>query len=301
MKAWLDGQIVEESDTKVSLLSHSFSRGSAIFEVVDIVSTINGPALFGLKEHVDRFYNTAKLTYMDIPYDREQLIQSVVETAKVNRVQSGAAKFYAYYPNIELKIIPSNPTLSLTIFAIDFDEFGLKREELSAPITVGFSRHRKNHPESVPPHAKIVGNYVNSFLSTMEVKKRGYQEALLLDTMGFVAEGPSSNVFFVKNRKVMTPPLRAVLPGITRSAAIQALREMKYIVEEIDIRPDDILDCDEAFYTSSVAGIHPVRSLEGRKIGDVCPGPVTTVLTNKMKEISEGNLDAFNKWLTYIR
>jgi len=301
MKAWLDGNLVEEQDTQVSLLSHSFSRGSAIFEVVDIVSTKQGPALFGLNEHVDRFYNTAKLTYMDIPINREQLIQAVGETAKINSVQSGAAKFYAYFPDIELKVIPTTPNVSLAIFAVDFDEFGIDREELSAPMTVGFSKHRKNHPESVPPHAKIVGNYVNSYLSTMEVRKRGYQEALLLDTMGFVAEGPSSNAFFIKNRKILTPHLRAVLPGITRSAVIHALREMNYVVEETDLRPDDIIDCDEAFFTSSVVGVHPVRSLEGRKIGEICPGPLTTVLINKMKEITDGNLDGFQKWLTHIR
>ena len=301
MKAWLDGKIVDEQDTHVSLLAHSFSRGSAIFEVVDIVSTQQGPALFGLSEHIDRFFNTAKYTYLDVPLNKEQLIQAVVETAKVNSVQSGAAKFFAYFPDIELKVVPATPNVSVAIFAVDFEEFGMDRAAFSVPMTVGISKHRKNHPESVPPHAKITGNYVNSYLSVMEVKKRGYQEALLLDTMGFVAEGPSSNAFFIKNHKILTPHLRAVLPGITRSAVIQVLREMNYVVEETDIRPDDIIDCDEAFFTSSLAGVHPVRSLEGRKIGENCPGPITTVLINKMKEIMDGNLTGFQKWLTPIR
>ncbi len=300
MEAWLNGEFVDWKETNVPLLSHSFSRASAIFEVVDIVATLKGPALFGLLEHVGRFFNSARLTQMQLPITQEALVQAVVDTAKKNKVSEGACKFFAYYPTIELNIIPADPTVNIAIFCIDDKSLGIDRQLVSAPVNVGISSFRKNHPESVFPHAKIVGNYVNSFLSTMEVKKRGYSEAILLDTQGFVAEGPSSNLFFVKDRKIVTPSLRCVLPGITRMAVVEALRDMKYVVRERDIRAEEVQDFDEGFFTSSVLRVRPIRTIEGRKLGDKCPGPVTSVLTNKMVEIFDGRNDAYAKWLTIV-
>ncbi|MCP4754132.1 MAG: hypothetical protein GY866_24870 [Proteobacteria bacterium] len=300
MKAWLNGNFVDWNEINVSPLSHSFSRGFAIFEVVDIVPTLKGSALFGLKQHVTRFFNSARLVDMELPLGKDDLIQAVVETAYENKVSAGISKFFAYYPDIELRLVPEVPKASIAIYSIDFKDFDIDPQEWSKPKTAGISSFRKNHPESVPPHAKVAGNYVNPYLAQMDVLKKGYDEAILLDTMGFVAEGPTCNTFFIKNRKVTTPNLRSALPGITRLAAIEALREMKYVVEEKDIRPEEILACDEAFFSSSVLKIDPIRSIEGRKLGDACPGPVTTVLINKMNEIYGGKIEMSRKWLTEI-
>lgn len=300
MKAWLNGNFVEWSDTDVPLLSHSFSRGSAIFEVIDIVSSKNGPAFFGLKEHVDRFFNSAGLTYMDLPIKRDDLIRAVIESAKINDVSSGISKFFAYYSNIEMRPVPTDPKVDIAIFTIDFNTFNISQEDLSAPVSVGISSFRKIHPETVPLHAKIVGNYANAFLATMEVMKKGYEDAILLDTMGFVAEGPTSNVFFVTHNKILTPFLRNALPGITRTAAIEALREMKYTVQEKDIRAEELATFDEAFFSSSVLKIHPIRSIDGREFGSPSPGPVTLQLIDKMDEIFEGENPLFKKWLTFV-
>jgi branched-chain amino acid aminotransferase len=300
MKAWLNGDFVDWSDTDVPLLSHSFSRGSAIFEVVDIVPSKTGPAFFGLQEHIDRFFNSARLTYMDLPIKRDELINAVVETAKMNQVAAGTAKFYAYYPHIEMRTVPTNPEVHITIFAIDFKTFGISQDDLSAPVSVGISSFRKIHPETVPPHAKIVGNYANAFLATMEVMKKGYEDAILLDTMGFVAEGPTSNVFFVTGDRVLTPYLRNALPGITRTAAMEALADMKFEVQEKDIRAGEVEAFDEAFFSSSVLKIHPIRSIDGHALGNTCPGPVTCRLMDKMGEIFEGENELFKKWLTFV-
>jgi branched-chain amino acid aminotransferase len=145
-----------------------------------------------------------------------------------------------------------------------------------------------------------VGNYANAFLATMEVRKKGYEDALLLDTMGFVAEGPTSNVFFAAGNEVHNPYLRNALPGITRSAAIEALREMRFDVQERDIRVAELASYDEAFFSSSVLKIHPIRSIDGLALGSTCPGPVTLRLEEKMDEIFEGENQAFAKWLTIV-
>jgi len=300
MKAWLNGNLVDWSETNVSILSHSFSRGSGIFEVVDIVKTVNGPAFFGLKEHMDRFFNSARMTYMDLPMSKEELIDAVMETAKVNNVSFGTSKFFAYYPEIEMRLVPANPQVSIAIFSVDFDAFGITQEELSAPITAGISKFRKNHPETVPVHAKVVGSYVNSYLAQMEVMKRGYDDAILLDTMGFVAEGPAANIFFVDKDTVLTPYIRSALPGINRMAIIEALEEMKCSVKEKDISSDDLMSFSEAFFSSSIIKIHPVRSIEKGTLGTACPGPVTAALTNKMNDVYSGKVSTFEKWMLYL-
>jgi branched-chain amino acid aminotransferase len=300
MKAWLNGSLVDWSETNLSILSHSFSRGSGIFEVVDIVKTVKGPAFFGLKEHMDRFFNSARLTYMELPMSKEELIEAVMKTAKANNISFGASKFFAYYPEIEMRLVPANPKVSIAIFSVDFNAFGITQEELSAPVTAGISKFRKNHPEAVPVHAKVVGNYVNSYLAQMEVMKRGYDDAILLDTMGFVAEGPSSNIFFVDKDTVLTPHIRSALPGINRMAVIEALREMRCSVQEKDILSDDLISFSEAFFSSSIIKIHPIRSIEKIKLGSECPGPVTAALINKMDDVYSGKVSTFEKWMLYL-
>jgi branched-chain amino acid aminotransferase len=300
MKAWLNGNLVDWNETNLSVLSHSFSRGSGIFEVVDIVKTVNGPAFFGLQEHMERFFNSARLTYMELPLSKEELITAVMETARANNISFGASKFFAYYPEIEMRLIPSNPQVSVAIFSVDFNVFGITQEELSAPISAGISKFRKNHPEAVPVHAKVVGNYVNSYLAQMEVMKRGYDEAILLDTMGFVAEGPSANIFFVAKDTVFTPYIRSALPGINRMAIMEALEEMKCPIKEKDIPVEDLMDFSEAFFSSSIIKIHPIRSIGKRALGISCPGPVTAALINKMDDVYSGKVTTFEKWMLYL-
>jgi len=300
MKVWLNGSFVDSNETDVSLLSHSFSRGLSIFEVVDIVSSDKGPAFFGLKQHVDRFYNSARLIFMELDFPKEELIEAILATAQAASIKSGICKFFAYYPEEIMQMVPSSPKATIAIFVSNLDELQLVREELSTPINVGISSIRKNHPESIPPHAKITGNYVNGFLATKEIKRKGYDDAILLDTMGFVAEAPTSNLFLIKSRKIITPSTRSILQGITRLATIEVLREMNYIVEERDIRPQILSICDEAFFTNSISRVKPIRTIEGRKIGTQCPGPVTGVLSNRMEELFSGKIALSEKWLTLV-
>ncbi len=301
MKAWINGEFVDWDKANVSLLSHSFGRGSAIFEVLDIVNTSKGPAYFGLKEHVDRLFNSAEYIFMNLPLTKEAVTAALCSTAAENGVTLGAAKLFAYFSVPEFTAIPQNPQVDVAIFCVDFDEFGIKQEDLSAPVRVGISTFTKIHPSSVPVQAKVVGNYVNAYLAKMEVKQKGFDDVIMLDMDGFVAEGATANLFFVKNGKVVTPKLKNALPGVTRIAVLEAMAEIGYPVEETDIKPEKLGEYDEAFYSGSLAKIQPISAIEGKEVGNACPGPVTETLTKKMREIYKREADTFGKWLTPIK
>jgi len=301
MKAWINGDFVDWDKAEVSILSHSFGRGSAIFEVLDIVSTQKGPALFGLEDHINRFFNTAKLVFMDLPITKDKLASALIETAKKNNISYGAAKFFAYYPLIEFSVFPANPQIDIAIFCADFGLFGVKQEDLSAPVSAGVSSLRKLHPETTPVHAKVAGNYINAFLAKAEIIKKGYEDVIILDTSGYVAEGATSNIFFIKNGKIETPTLRNALPGITRKVAIEVIKDMGYPIKETDISPETLTSYEEAFYSGSLVKIQPVTSIEGKTLGSSCPGPITKAIMDKMEEVYSGKIKKYDKWLTSIK
>jgi branched-chain amino acid aminotransferase len=302
MKVWINGEFKRLEDANVSLLSHSFGRGSAIFEFMDIVPAKGGPAYFGLKEHIDRLFRSADLVYMDIPMTKDEILDAFIETAKVNNITEGASKIFCYLPEIELTIIPSDPKVNVAIITIDYTFFDEKKiKDISRPMAAGISTFRKLHPDTVPVHAKVVANYVNGYLAKMEVKKRGYDDVIMLDTNGYVAEGATSNTFFVKDGRILTPKLDNTLSGITRMCVLELAKDLGIAAEETDIGPDELPGMDEAFYTGSFVKILPMKSIEGKKIGDACPGPVTSRLISAIKDIYTGKNEKFTKWLTYIK
>ena len=300
MKAWHNGEFVDWEKTNVSLLSHSFSRGSALFEVVDLLNTELGPTLIGLEEHVDRLYNSARLSMMDIPLSRDQLIGHIIATVKENQVKRGCIKFFVYYSDIELKVTPGNTDLAITIFAIDFEKKGIQQSDLSVPVDAKVSPFRKLHPETIPTQAKVTGAYLNPYLAKMEAIRDGYQEVILLDTMGYVSEGSTSNLFLVFEDRVVTPSLRSVLPGITRRAVIETFRSIDVQVIERDVLPRELQVCTEGFYTSSIVKIQPIRSIDRRPVGTACPGKITQALIDQMAQMFNGKLDLLRKWLTPV-
>ena len=300
MKAWINGGFVDWEKATVPILSHSFSRGSAVFEVVDTVSTDRGPAFFGLAEHVERFFNSARYTYMEIPISREEIVEGCLASARVNGVSIGAAKFFAYYSTIQFDVLPEDGKVDVAIFCADFGLAERRLKNKGKPVKATISPYRKIHPQSVPIHAKVTGNYVGGFIAKMEARKKGYQDVILLDTEGFVAESATANVFMVKDGVVKTPTLRSVLPGINRMAVIELLRDMGCRLEETDIRPEEFLGCDEAFYTASTIKVVPMESIDDKKLGRVCPGPVTKAVLSQVEKILHDGSGKYDKWLTYI-
>ena len=295
--AWIDGKLIDWGEAHVSLLSHSFGRASAIFEVMAIVPSRKGPALFCIDEHIDRFFSSADRTYMTLPFSKMELKRAIATTAQANSVHNGLAKFFAYYTDLDLGTeAPDN--VSVAIFCLDYSTLGIDTINSGKPVSVGISQFRKLHPLTAAVHAKVVGNYVNGFLARTEVGRKGYDEALMLDTNGYVAEGPTSNIFLVKGQCVETPTKENVLPGITRKVIIDVLKEMGHLVKETHILPQDLLEYDEAFFSGTLKPVQPIKRIEGHDL--MCPGPITKALKVKMHEVFSGTMEHYQRLLTLV-
>jgi branched-chain amino acid aminotransferase len=295
--AWLDGKFVDWTQIRISLLSQSFSRASAVFDVMAVVPAENGPALICLQEHVDRFFSSAERTYMNIPFTRGEIKDAIITTARTNSVKNGIAKFYAYYTDIDLGPRPPE-NVSVAIFCLDYGSLGLNPDRFSTPLSVGISQYRKLHPQTAAVHAKVLGNYVNGFLARTEVRKKGFDEALMLDTNGFVAEGPTSNIFLAKGNCVETPTKENVLPGITRRVVIDVLKDMGHTVKETHILPQDLCEYDEAFFSGTLRHVQPFARIEDHDL--ICPGPITQALILRLREVYSGTVERYKGLLTYI-
>jgi branched-chain amino acid aminotransferase len=298
VKAWVNKTLIDFHDVLVHPLSHSFSRASAIFEVMEIVPTERGPAFFCLQEHLQRFFDSARATFMELPITPDELEQALSLTAKINRVHRGIAKIFAYYPDIGLGTLPSSKRIDVAVFCLGYEAMGIKPEDLGQPVTAAISTFRKIDPQTTAVHAKVVGNYVNGFLAKSEVRASGYDEAILLDTHGFIAEGPNANIFFVRGACIETPTTESVLPGITRSILIQVLSDMDYAVHESHILPDDLASFDEAFFSGTLNHVQPISSLTGRAL--VCPGAVTVAVRERMRDVLGGREPRYEKHLRLI-
>jgi len=295
--AWIDGVFMDWSRATVPLLSHSFSRGSAIFEVMAITETEQGPAFFCLDEHLDRFFFSAEQTCMKIPFTRNDIGSALAQTPRRNGVRSGVAKFYAYYPDIELGTTPSDH-LSAAVFCLDYAKHGVSRGRPSDGVSVGISRYRKLHPLTTSVHAKVAGNYVNGYLARMEVRGRGFEEALMLDTCGTVAEAPTANIFLIRGTSVETPTIENVLPGITRRVVMRILDDMGFPEKEVRIRPEDLPDYGEGFFSGTTNPVQPISGIESTVFD--CPGPMTTEIRRRMADIMAGREPRYGELLTLV-
>ncbi len=295
MKAWHDGKIVDERDITVSPLSHSFSRGTAIFEVLELVESHRGPAIFGLGEHIERLYCSAELLFMPLQKKiaPEALSDAVCAIVRANNLSRGIIKIFAYYPKLEYSCLPSDTTISVAIFCASF----YSSENDKHVFTAHISQFRKNHPECVPVHAKAAGFYVNSYLALMEARMQGFDEAILLDTMGYVAEGATSNIFIVKNSVLVTPTLRSILPGITRRFILEIASGFMEC-REMDITREELLAADEVFFSNSVERIMPVCKIGDREMNIAAPGPGTLKIMNAINDVIAGKHQAYTRWLT---
>jgi branched-chain amino acid aminotransferase len=299
MNAWLNGNLVPAESVTVPLLCHSFSRGSGIFEVMDLASTARGPALFRLEAHVARLESSAGLLHMKLPFSKDEIRSAVLETVRANVVTSGAVKFFAYYGGVEFGLVPDSPDVSVAVFTYD-PHAGGRTADRRGPVAAGISTVRKVSPQAAAVHAKACGHYVNAYLAKWEVMQRGCDDCIMLDGGGHVAEGSLANVFFVSGGRVITPQLRNALPGITRDSVMEVIRGLGIAVEEADITPEEALAADEAFYTGSVIRVKPIASIEGEALGDECPGPVTARISSALDDAYEGRSPEYEKWLTYV-
>jgi branched-chain amino acid aminotransferase len=295
---WFDGRFVEFKDANVHILTHSLQYGSGIFEGIRTYDTDKGPAIFRLADHVKRFFNTAKIYGMELPIKPNALRQAITDTVKKNKLKECYIRPFGFYNSNQLGLNPMGRKVSVAIAAIAFGSYFANKDK---GIKCRVSTWHRINSEILPPEAKGSGNYLNSILASIEAKKEGADEAILLSIDGYVSEGPGENIFFVQDGRLVTPSKSAdILLGITRDS-IMKLAEAKGIeVEERDMHREEIYTSDEAFFAGTAAEITPITTIDSRKIGKGRIGPITKMIDEAYVAAVHGENDEFSDWLSYV-
>jgi branched-chain amino acid aminotransferase len=294
---YLRGDFVPWSEAKVHLMSHSVGRGSAIFEVLSFHNTVRGPAVFRLDQHMDRLLASAALLDMELPMSWEGFQEAVLETVRRNGLGEGFIKILCFYSQVAFSIFPPREKADASIFVVDPIQ---DLKNLAFPFEKGatacISKWRKLDPETVPVEAKAAANYLNGIMAKEEARKRGFEEAIMLDTQGFIAEGGTESVFLVKDGRLMTPALGTVLKSISRKSVLEVARVIGIQTMEARLRPELFFTSEEIFFSGTPIKVLPVRQVEERVLEKV-PGPVTEKLFQTMKDIVSGKDERFKAWL----
>jgi len=298
---FLNGDFVAWNQATVHIMSHSFGRGSAIFEVLSLHETNADPAIFRLDKHIERLFKTAKLLNMELPISKETLHEAVMATVKRNGISKGFIKIIGFYPQIAFEIIPPQKKLDISVFVVDpAQDFGGLDFPTKRGTTVCISRWRKLDPQSVPIEAKVAANYLNGMMARSEAKMRGFENGIMLDTQGFIAEGGTESIFLVKDGRLMTPSLGTVLDSITRNSLLQAAKAIG--IESLEGRlPSELLfEANEIFLSGTPFKVLPVKRIEDRVI-EGTPGPFTKKLSALLDEIIAGRDERFRHWFFHVK
>ena len=298
-KIWKDGHMIEWRDATLHMLTHSLHYGMAIFEGVRAYKTVDGTAIFRLKEHTQRLFNSAKIFQMQLPYDMETLMTAQREVVRANQLESCYIRPLAWIGSEKMGVSARGNTIHVSIAAWPWGAY-LGEEGLAKGIRVKTSSFTRHHVNVSMVRAKASGYYINSILANQEVTAEGYDEALLLDTEGYVSEGAGENVFIVKAGKIYTPDLASCLDGITRDSVLTMARDLGIDVIEKRITRDEIYCADEAFFTGTAAEVTPIRELDNRQIGTGSRGPVTEKLQSLFFEVVGGKSAKYKHWLTPV-
>ena len=296
---WYDGELVPWRDATTHVLTHSLHYGLAVFEGVRAYKTVNGTAIFRLKEHTERLFNSAHIYRMPMPWDRETLMAAQKEVVRANQLESCYIRPIAFFGSEKMGISPKGARTHVAIAAWPWGAY-LGEEGMEKGIRVKTSSYARHHVNVSMCRAKYSGTYANSILANMEALEQGYDEALLLDVDGFVAEGAGENLFVVKDGQIYEPEIASALIGITRASVHALARELGYSVISKRLTRDDIYIADEAFFTGTAAEVTPIRELDGRQIGAGHRGPITTKIQSLFFDVVNGKVPAHADWLTPV-
>jgi branched-chain amino acid aminotransferase len=296
---WQDGKLVPWRNATTHVLTHSLHYGLAVFEGLRAYKTATGTAIFRLKEHTDRLFNSAHIYMMKIPYTKEVLMDAQKEVVRANNLESCYVRPIAFYGSEKMGVSPKGARVHVAIAAWPWGAY-LGAEALESGIRVKTSSHARHHVNVSMCRAKYSGTYANSILANLEATEHGYDEGLLLDVDGFVAEGSGENLFMVKNGKIYEPELTSALIGITRDSIITLAQEMGYTVGARRITRDDLYIADEAFFTGTAAEVTPIREVDGRVIGDGKRGPITARLQKAFFDCVSGKSKQHEDWLVPV-
>jgi branched-chain amino acid aminotransferase len=297
-KIWMNGKLVDWAEAKVHVLAHALHYGSGVFEGIRAYETASGTAVFRLRDHLERLEGSAKIYLMDLPYSIDELAQATKETIRVNELKSCYIRPIAFRGYAEMGLNPLGCPVDMAIAAYPWGAY-LGDEGFTNGIKAMISSFHRIDPNSLPPVAKATGQYINSILAKLEAIYSDYEEAILLDSRGFVSEGTGENVFIVKNGMIYTPSTSSsILEGITRDTVMKIARDLGYSVEERDLVRSDLFLADEVFCTGTAAEIVPIREIDKREIKK--PWPVTKELQEKFFAIVKGEDGKYSDWLDYL-
>ncbi len=298
-KIWMDGKFVPWDQANVHVLTHTLHYGLGVFEGIRCYETGKGSAIFRLDEHVERLFDSAHIFMMKMPFSKDEIRSAIIETVKVNKMRECYIRPLVYVGYGAMGLYPKDNPIKVAIAVWPWGAY-LGEEGLEKGIKVKVSSFIRHHVNVDMTRGKVCGYYVNSQIAKTEAIACGYDEAILLDTEGYVSEGSGENVFIVRDGRVKTTPLTSILEGITRDSIIRIARDEKIPVIEERFTRDEIYISDEAFFSGTAAEVTPIREIDGRKIGDGRRGKITKKLQDIFFDVVKGKNKKYSSWLTRI-
>ena len=296
---WMNGEFVAWEDAKVHVLTHALHYGTGVFEGIRAYETAEGPAIFRNADHLDRLEASAKLYYMDLPYSKEELREAMHELIGRNGLKSCYIRPLVYRGHGPMGLNPLDNPVEAMIAVWEWGAYLGEEGKLNG-IRARTSSWRRISPDSLIPHSKASGQYLNSVLAKIEAQKSGYEEAILLDDKGHVCEGTGENIFVVKNGAIATPhQTSSILDGINRKSVMQIARDLGFQVEERHIARAELPLADEVFLTGTAAELTPMRSIDDIEIGP--PGEVTRQIQGVFEDALCGRAEQYREWLDFVR
>ncbi len=296
---WLDGEMVDWREAKTHVLTHTLHYGMGVFEGVRAYEAEQGTAIFRLEAHTDRLFNSAKIMNMPMPFSKEELNEAQRAAVRENDLKSAYIRPMVFYGSEGMGLRADNLKTHVVVAAWEWGAY-MGEENLKKGIKIATSSFTRHHVNVTMTKAKSNGSYMNSMLALQEAVSHGCDEALLLDTEGYVSEGSGENFFMVRDGVIYTPELTAALDGITRKTIMQLAKDAGYEVREKRITRDEVYIADEAFFTGTAAEVTPIRELDNRAIGQGSRGPVTEMLQTKYFDVVHGRSEAHLDWLTPV-
>jgi branched-chain amino acid aminotransferase len=296
---WYDGKLVNWRDATTHVLTHTLHYGMGVFEGVRAYKTDKGTAIFRLQDHTDRLFNSAHILQMKMPFDKKTIMEAQKAAVRENKLESAYIRPMAFYGAEAMGIAAKTLSTHVICAAWSWGAY-MGDEALTKGIRVKTSSFARHHVNITMCKAKANGNYMNSILAHQEAAQDGYDEALLLDVDGFVAEGSGENIFIVRKGKLYTPDLTSALEGITRDTIVQLAKEIGLEVIEKRITRDEVYTADEAFFTGTAAEVTPIRELDNRAIGSGTRGPITEKLQAMYFDVVKGKSAKHANWLTLV-
>ena len=295
----MDGKLVPWGEANVHVLTHTLHYGLGVFEGIRCYETPEGPAIFRLHEHVERLLKSASIFQMEIPYSHDEICEAIAATVRENKLHECYIRPIAFIGAGAMGLYAKDNPIHLAIAAWSWGAY-LGEDGINNGIKVKTSSFVRGHVNSNMTMAKVCGYYVNSQLAKNEAISCGYDEALLLDTEGYVSEGSGENVFIERGGALKTTPLTSILEGITRESVIKIARDQGIVVREERFTRDEVYISNEAFFTGTAAEITPIRELDGRAVGTGEPGPITKKIQTIFFDTVKGKVDTYGSWLTHI-